>query len=206
MLQDQLSKNLKEGERLLRLIRRDVLAQLGPALLAALIVLLDFFLIAFFFAHRPWGVLLFFILLLVGVVLAIRVVLEWQLNALLVTDERIICVRQRGLFSRSVSEAVHANVTDVRFAVKGVLPTMLGLGSLEVQTAGEGENLRLDGVRRPAELQAMITTALRTSRHGGVPLSAQELVSALGRLKEEMGDDAFTKAIAKVKPPDEKTR
>jgi len=196
MLHDQLTKNLKPGERLVRIIRRDPLAHLGAGLLAGVLLLGDFFLLAFLLQYRAIGLIAFLVVFFAGGVLIARIILEWKLNTLLVTSERIIHVSQRGLFLRTVTEAMHQNVTDVRFSVRGVLQTLIGLGSVEVQTAGEGENLKLEGVRHPQAVQALITSTLRTSKHRAIPLSAQELVQALGRMKEELGDDAFHRAIA----------
>lgn len=203
MLHQQLTKNLKEGERLIRIVRRDALAHVGGVVVAAGFILGDFFLLTWLVAHRPLGLLAFVVLLVISLVMIIRVIVEWQLNAMLVTSERIMHVSQRGLFSRTVSEARHENVTDVKFTVYGVAQTLLGLGTVEVQTAGDAENLRLTGVRRPSEVQAMITTTLRQTQRQASPLSAQELVQALGRMKDELGNETFDRAIAAVRRPED---
>lgn len=203
MLHEQLSKNLKEGETLIRVIRRDLLASFGPIGLAVLLVLLDFFLLAWFVRHGPWGIAGFLAVLLAGLLIGIRSLVEWRLNALLLTSERIIHVFQKGFFTRTVSETTFSQVTDVRFAVKGPLQTAFDLGAVEVQTAGEGENLRLAGVRHPPQVQAFITDLLRRSRQvQSGPLSAQELVAALTRVKHELGHDAFQHLLAKVSDQD----
>lgn len=199
MLHEQLSKNLKDGESLVRVVRRDFLASGGTFILAGACILLDFFFLSWLIQHRPWGTWVFVIVLVIGILIGIRATVEWQLNTLLITNERVIHILQRGFFTRTVSEARHETVTDVRFRVHGVVQTIFGLGAIEVQTAGEGENLRLEGVRRPADIQALITTVLRESRQQtGTPLSAQELVAALGKMKSELGSEAFKAAISKV--------
>lgn len=199
MLHEQLSKNLKEGETLIRVIRRDFLAGFGPVGLAVFLVLLDFFLLAWFVRHGPWGIAGFMVLLITALLIGIRSLVEWRLNALLLTSERIIHVFQKGFFTRTVSETTFDQVTDVRFSVKGPLQTAFDLGAVEVQTAGEGENLRLAGVRHPPQVQAFITDLLRRSRQVQTgPLSAQELVAALTRVKHELGRDAFHTLLSKV--------
>ncbi len=204
MLHQQLSKNLKSGETLIRIIRRDLLASFGPVSLAILLVLLDFFLLAWFVRHGPWGVFGFLVLLIMALLIGIRSLVEWRLNALLLTSERIIHVFQKGFFTRTVSETIFEQVTDVRFSVKGPFQTVFNLGAVEVQTAGQGENLRLEGVRQPPQVQAFITDLLRRSRQTQTgPLSAQELVAALTRVKHELGQDVFHELLSKVSSKDD---
>jgi membrane protein YdbS with pleckstrin-like domain len=59
---------------------------------------------------------------------------------LLVTDQNLIQVIQRGLFIRKVSRLSMSNVEDVSAEQKGFLPTIFNYGILTVQTAGEREN------------------------------------------------------------------
>jgi membrane protein YdbS with pleckstrin-like domain len=206
MLHDQLSKQLKEGETLVKLVRRDVLASLPAFTATALLILVDFFLLAWLVRHGSWGVAGFIGLLLVALVVGLRTLVEWQLNSLLITNERIIHVHQRGFFTRMVTETTYDKVTDVRSIVTGPLQTALNLGTVEVQTAGEGENLRLVGVRRPPEVQALLTNILRTTKQdNATPLTAQELVDALTKAKEQLGSAAFNDVISRVTPSDERS-
>lgn len=199
MLHEQLSKNLKEGETLVKMVRRDVLASTGPLTVAVVLVLADFFLLTFFIHRGPWGIFAFSVMALFGILVGVRALIEWQLNALLVTNERVVHVYQKGFFNRMVAETTYEKVTDVRSTVKGMAQTILGIGSIEVQTAGEGENLRIDGVRRPAQVQALLTNILRSSHaQQGVPLSAQELVAALTKAKNELGTAAFNEVLGRV--------
>ncbi|MBI4426648.1 MAG: PH domain-containing protein [Candidatus Kerfeldbacteria bacterium] len=201
MLHDQLSKNLKEGETLVKLVRRDLLASLPALIVAAFVVLVDFFLLAFLVRHGTWGLTVFVAGLVAALVIGLRTLVEWRLNALLITNERIMHVHQRGFFNRMVAETTYDRVTDVRSTVKGVLQTALNLGAVEVQTAGEGENLRLTGVRHPPQIQALLTNILRAAKQDtAAPLTAQELVAALTKVKHELGPAAFNDIISRVAP------
>ncbi len=199
MLLEKFSKNLQAGEVLIRMIRRDLLAGVRPLLVAALLVLLDFFLLTFFLRHGAWGILAFFLLLVTAMVLAIRSFVEWQLNALLVTNQRIVHVWQQGFFTRMVSALPYASVADVRSTVKGPLQTALGLGTIEVLNAS-GEPLRLEGVRHPSQVQTSLVDLVRAAKdHPGRSLSSEELVAALGQAKAELGDEAFREILRRAK-------
>lgn len=206
VLHQQLSKQLKPGETLAKLVRRHVLASLPSLTATGLLVVLDFFLLAWLVRQGPWGVAAFAGLLLVALVVGLRTLVEWQLNALLITSERIIHVHQHGFFTRIVTETTYDKVTDVRSVVAGPLQTALSLGAVEVQTAGEGENMRLAGVRRPSEVQALLTNILRTAKQdSAAPLTAQELVDALTKAKRQLGSETFNQVVSRVKRQDDRS-
>lgn len=193
---DQFTKSMKEGERLIEVIRRDLLAELPQLLLAAGFVLADFFLLWFFVRHAPWGIWAFVAVLIAGIIIGARAAVEWRMNVFVLTSQRILHVRQRGFFSRAVAEAALGKVTDVRYTVTGIIQTALSLGSVEVQTAGEGENMKLDGIRRPQAVQQRITDTLQQVKpNDGQPLSADELVAALTKAKRELGNDAWQRIV-----------
>ncbi|OGZ46191.1 MAG: hypothetical protein A3C84_01590 [Candidatus Ryanbacteria bacterium RIFCSPHIGHO2_02_FULL_48_12] len=55
----------------------------------------------------------------------------------LVTNRRIIDIKQRGLFDREISEFMISRVQDVTTEVPNMLATLLGFGTMTIQTAGE---------------------------------------------------------------------
>lgn len=65
--------------------------------------------------------------------------MDYYLDMWIVTEKRIIDVEQRGLFSREVSEIPIASVQDVTVDVHGLVQTVLGFGTIKIQTAGERE-------------------------------------------------------------------
>lgn len=61
------------------------------------------------------------------------------LTVWVITNRRIIDMRQRGLFSREVSEISIDRIENVSVEVPGFIATVLGFGNLKVQTAGESD-------------------------------------------------------------------
>lgn len=205
MLHEQFTKNLKEGETVVKVVRRDLLAGLPSFAVSAVMVLADFFLLTWFIRGGNWGITGFIILLVAGLVIGLRTYVEWLLNALLITNERVMHVHQRGFFTRTVSETTYDKVTDVRSEVRGFLQTAFNLGSIEVQTAGDGENLRLNGVRHPSQIQTVLTNILRTAKQDrSASLSAQELIAALTKAKQELGAKAFNELIGRADRKDDR--
>lgn len=168
-----LSKQTQEGEEVVRVVRRHP-ALMSPALIgAACLLLLDFFLISWWWRHAGWGPALFMLGVVIAAWVVTRTVYIWRNNILVVTSFRIIDVDQRGLFERHVAEAALAKVQDVRYTVKGMWPTLLSIGTLVVQTAGTTTNLEISGLHHPVELQRLITDLQQRLPTAPEPISSK---------------------------------
>lgn len=82
--------------------------------------------------------------------------IDYVLDVWVVTNERIINIKQRGLFSRLVGEHKLIRVQDVTSEVHGPFPTMLRFGNVVVQTAGEQGRFIFEEVPRPEEIVRLI--------------------------------------------------
>ncbi len=80
----------------------------------------------------------------------------YYLNVWIVTNERIIDIHQRGLFSRESLTAELERVQDVTIDTEGILQTLFGFGTLTIHTAGEGSNFIITNARNPIEAREKI--------------------------------------------------
>lgn len=95
-----------------------------------------------------------FTLLILGVVTQI-----YGQNKLIITDQNVTQVYQRGLFNRQVSELSMANVEDVTAEQRGLFAHIFGYGELRVETAGEQNNFRFIYCPDPDKYGKMILDA-----------------------------------------------
>jgi uncharacterized membrane protein YdbT with pleckstrin-like domain len=79
------------------------------------------------------------------------------MNVFLVTDQRVIDIDQKGFFHRVVSETTHRKIQDISYSVRGLWATLLGFGTVSIQTAGAQMKIEIDMIRRPAALQELLT-------------------------------------------------
>lgn len=201
-INEYLTKQLKDGEEVVEIVRRYAGVLVPPLVGSVLLFLLDFFLLAWWFRHDGWGVLGFVFFLVLSVVWAIRAYYVWSLNILAVTTLRIIDINQRGFFERHVAEATYEKIQDVRYTIRGFWQTLFSFGTIVVQTAGATTNLELSNVRHPVEIQRLIADV--QARAGGratEPVTADELVQAVGRLKQAVGKEQFNQLLAKKQTP-----
>jgi len=80
----------------------------------------------------------------------------YYLNVWIVTNERIIDVHQRGLFSRELLTAELERVQDVTVDTEGIIQTLFGFGTLTIHTAGEGTNFIITNAMHPLEAREKI--------------------------------------------------
>lgn len=94
--------------------------------------------------------------LLISWTLAWSAFTRYYLNAWVLTNERIVDIKQRGYFSRSVSSLFLSRVQDVTTNVVGVLPSLLNIGDIKVQTAAEDVEFVMHGIPRPEQMRDII--------------------------------------------------
>lgn len=85
--------------------------------------------------------------------------MSWYFSIYLLTNERFVQLKQKGFFDKSVVDIGLDTVTMVNYEIKGIQETLLGFGTIVMQTyVGE---LVIREVHHPAKLQKEITTKLR---------------------------------------------
>jgi hypothetical protein len=74
----------------------------------------------------------------------------------IVTNERIVNVEQKDLFTRRTSELRFSRVQDVTSEVEGVIPSILNYGDVYVQTAGEQARFIFHNVPNPVAIKDLV--------------------------------------------------
>ncbi len=88
--------------------------------------------------------------------------IDYYFDVWIVTNQRIVNIEQKGLFSRDVSELELEHVQDITVEVLGIIPTFLNYGDLYVQTAGETERFIFKHVPNPYAIKDLIMNLQKT--------------------------------------------
>ena len=109
---------------------------------------------------------------LVRAVLGVYLLIVWTgawnaftryfLNLWVLTNQRIVDIRQRGYFRRRVSSLLIGRVQDVTTNVNGILPSLLGFGTINVQSAGAVNEFKMTGIPRPEQMRDLILKYVST--------------------------------------------
>lgn len=148
---------LKDDERVKTLARRHIVTLLPRLFLALLLIVLPFFFLFPLFALGPLGVALFIVLFGCGAVLAVRSLLLWDADVLIITNHRVVDVDQRGVFTRMVSEAPLGSIQDVSWMAKGFLESLFRMGTLRIQLASGTSTIEAKRISHPKALHELIS-------------------------------------------------
>ncbi len=82
--------------------------------------------------------------------------LNYYLDVWVVTDKRVIDIKQNGFFNREVSTMRLEKIQDITVSVKGILKSLLKFGEIRVQSAGEMEEFVMNNIADPYHVKEII--------------------------------------------------
>lgn len=98
----------------------------------------------------------------------------YRMNKLIISDQNITQVAQKGLFNRQISELSLANVEDVTAEKNGFFATIFNYGVLRVETAGEQNNFHFTYCPNPDYCGKVVLDARQSFiQKGDVPASGR---------------------------------
>ncbi|MEI6478428.1 MAG: hypothetical protein WCO52_05585 [bacterium] len=131
------------------------LVLLRPFMVAGSLLLLP--LAAFvFITSNSFLSALFLLCLVLAVVRGVLAWHAWNNSLVLLTNERVIFLSQKGPFNRELVECSLQAVLQVSHEVKGLFNTLFGFGDITIRTPGTGEPFLIRSVPDPYTLQQEI--------------------------------------------------
>lgn len=169
-----------EGEEMLLLFRKHPVVMRKELIIASFLLLLSV-LPSFV---RPTYLYLFGGLgigLLLAAIVMFWAWIGWYFSVYALTDRRLLQIKQKGLFNRSVVDISNDQISMVNYEVRGLQETLLGFGTITVQTyVGE---LVIKDVEHPKKIHKKLTMLLR--EHGYLQASGNRAVAQNGETQEE---------------------
>lgn len=107
-------------------------------------------------AAPPLGILLGSLYYLSVLLFFYTYFIDFYLDVLVITNDRLIDIEQLGLFARSVSELDLYKTQDVTSTVKGIFASLFNYGDVSIQTAGAAEKFHVQNVPNPEGLRQAI--------------------------------------------------
>lgn len=82
---------------------------------------------------------------------------RYFLDAWVLTNNRLVDIDQKRYFSREVSSLLLSRVQDVTIKVNGVIPSLLDIGDISVQSAGATvDEFTMKGIPHPSQMRDLI--------------------------------------------------
>jgi len=111
---------------------------------------------------------------LLMLLLAFQDWLDYFLDALILSSERVIQIEQVGMFKRTVSQLSLDKVLDVTTETKGMLSSFFGFGTIMIESAGELENFIIKNMPHVEQIQSQILMYAKQAPRTGVERQVQE--------------------------------
>jgi hypothetical protein len=183
---------LKDTEDVRLIIRRHPVTLLGGLGLAFLGIVLPFFFLFPLFSWGVAGISLFGVLIIAGILTAMRTILLWDSDVLVVTTERLVDVDQKGIFSRFVKEAPLSAIQDVAWHRKGIVDTVFHVGTLDVTVTGSA-NMMISRVAHPERIHELVNDLRHATKpkRTDLPQDRRERLRKLSALLEPLSDEAL---------------
>lgn len=168
---------LETGEHVIAEMRKHWFLFLAELLPFALLAILPFALPLFSYAQplAPYVERINYAEPLQRVALGIWLLLVWTsawgvftryyLNAWVLTNQRIVNIKQSAFWQREVSSLLLPRVQDVTTDVSGIVRSLLGFGTIKVQTAGEEVGFVMRGIPEPEYMREVILKNVSESSH-----------------------------------------
>ncbi len=123
--------------------------------------------------------LLWAIGIIVAMMIWLTIYIAWvdhYLDVWIVTNERIVEIKQNALFNRQISELELDKIQDINAKVIGLWGTFLGYGTILVQTAGAVEMFEFLRIPHPYDVQKVVLSLRNELKTHG----KQQLASLFG--------------------------
>lgn len=85
--------------------------------------------------------------------------MEWTnyyLDTWIITDERVISINQKGFFNREIITVRYSQIQDVTVVIRGIIPSFLKFGHIQVESAGEFRKIMIRQAADPERVKALI--------------------------------------------------
>ncbi|MCC7543157.1 PH domain-containing protein [bacterium] len=86
---------------------------------------------------------------------------SWYFTVLILTEEELTFIKQKGFFRRSVESLTLNNIQSVNYTIPGLQGAIFRFGNLSVQTLSGSGHMIIKSLYKPARLQAEILEAVQ---------------------------------------------
>lgn len=153
----------KDDDEIILFVRKYWIKYFFIALFACLVISIPFILVLSFLFNASLTnmqveyatiILSIYFLILLGLVLYAFV--DYYLDIFILTQDRVVFVRQNGFFNRQIDEVYYKDVDEVGVDVKGFLKSTFNYGDLVLHPGNDLAVLTVDGIHEPHKVARLI--------------------------------------------------
>lgn len=96
-----------------------------------------------------------YLLIVMGLIL--QAFVDFYLDMFIITEDKIIFVRQNGFFNQQIDESHIAEISEVGVDIKGIINSVVGCGDVVVHMGNDEAILTIDDIQHPEKVAKEIT-------------------------------------------------
>ncbi len=185
-----------DNERIIQIVRQAKQILISRLIIPVILIGLTFFLLFPFMYFGKQGIAILIVLFVLGLFLLVKIITIWYFKTLVITNQRIIDIDQRGIFSRTVSDITMEKIQDVFYQVKGIRQTLTGAGDVQIILADNKTKIEFKNASAPQKIQQLILQYKLNGLEENIKntkLSAEELINLVKKIKAGLGEKDFGK-------------
>lgn len=208
---------LNKGEEIILVVRKYWISIVFKLFIGSILLITPIIFVSPLFAKGVIGKSIFFVVLLFGALLILKVLWVWLNDVFVVTNKRIIDINRRSMFDQIVSQAELSKVEDTSYRQKGMCQTLFKYGHIYIQTEGEVLVLEITDIKDPQMVLSKINDHVKEDLVDEKAISLKKLknivdftdwddesvIELLDKVLAEIGEDRFAKNIAEFIDLDE---
>jgi len=163
--------DIDKSERVIRVVRQHWFVLLGTMILLGFFAIIPLAILFFlnlislselFYFTGPGGLVDGFLVaswLLVVWIVAWNLFTDYYLDVLVITDKRILDIKQYGFFRRKSSSFRIDRIQNITVEVKGIIQTFFNFGTIRIETAGEEVEFVAKYITDPYAIKQLMNAA-----------------------------------------------
>jgi len=196
------SKNLRDGEQIIAIIRRNWLTYLPKIILAFILFFIPIFFMFPFLVWQTMGQIILTLLFAIALFYLLKLLSLSYFNCLIITTERLIDFSQNKTFERTVKETDFLNISEVSYKIKGILQMISRAGNLEIKlkSSGQEPSFTIKGISAPEKIQNLILDLKKLSEEENKIKKAHSAISethqeTLLKIKNDIGEEGIERLL-----------
>lgn len=192
-------RHLDEDEKILLVVHKHWLWGIRALLWPTVVVLADVTL-WYVLRSRAWSVTVFGVLGGVASLWWVRSFYDYFLDAWIITNEGVIDVDWHGFFHRESSRVLYSDIQGVSYEIKGIVATLLRVGTMEIEKISTGGSVKLERVSRLKKVEGLILKSMETYMHKKNLRDSEQVKDMLATLvAEHINVKNMSKSFQKAK-------
>jgi hypothetical protein len=177
-------RHLDDDEKILLVVHKHWLWGIRALLWPTLAVVADLAL-WYLLKSRAWSLTVFGVLGFVAVLWWLRSFYDYFLDAWIITNEGVIDVDWHGFFHRESSRVLYSDIQGVSYEIKGIVATLLRVGTMEIEKISTGGSIKLERVARLKKVEGTILKSMEHYMHKKNMRDASQVKDLLATLVAE---------------------